>query len=256
MPLYAPKHAPKNAHYTPRHAAPREPRPVRNRVVGAAVAGSASLVTVVAVSTPADAAGSTVWDRVAACESGGNWAINTGNSFFGGLQFTASTWRSFGGTRFAPRADLASKAAQITTAKRVLVVQGPRAWPVCSRQAGLNRGNGTAVSTSPVANTVSRSRTRAPIKAAQRRVAKLAVDGVMGHRTIVATQRWVGTSADGIFGPRSVMALQRKVGSKPDGVVGPRTIRAMQAKVGARRDGASRLNAATVSALQKYLSSH
>ena len=230
---------------------------MRNRVVGAAVAGSASLAAGVAVSAPAEAAGN-VWDRVAACESGGNWSINTGNSFYGGLQFTDSTWRGFGGTRFASRADLASKSAQITTAQRVLVVQGPGAWPVCSRRAGLNRSNGASASagqsdTTPSrgGGTPSRSRTRGPINDV-----KLNVDGVMGLQTTLATQRWVATKVDGIFGEWSIKALQVKVGSKPDGVIGPRTMRGLQVKIGARPDGASRLNAVTVSALQTYLNSH
>jgi len=73
------------------------------------------------------------WDAVAQCESGGNWTINTGNGFYGGLQFTPSTWAAFGGTAFAPRADLATKAQQIAVAERVLDVQGPGAWPTCGR---------------------------------------------------------------------------------------------------------------------------
>jgi resuscitation-promoting factor RpfB len=86
--------------------------------------------------------GTAVWDRVAQCESGGNWAINTGNGFYGGLQFTNSTWAAFGGTAYASRADLASKAQQIAIAKKVLASQGPGAWPVCSVRAGLTRSTG------------------------------------------------------------------------------------------------------------------
>jgi hypothetical protein len=71
------------------------------------------------------------WDAVAQCESGGNWAINTGNGFYGGLQFTASTWRAYGGTAYASQANLASREAQIAVAERVLAGQGIHAWPVC-----------------------------------------------------------------------------------------------------------------------------
>lgn len=74
------------------------------------------------------------WDAVAACESSGNWNANTGNGFYGGLQFTLSTWFAFGGHG---RPDLASAAEQIAVAERVLRVQGPMAWPVCS--AGVLR---------------------------------------------------------------------------------------------------------------------
>jgi uncharacterized protein YabE (DUF348 family) len=75
--------------------------------------------------------GSHNWDAVAACESGGDWSINTGNGFYGGLQFTISTWDAYGGQSYAPRADLASRDAQISVAERVLAAQGPGAWPVC-----------------------------------------------------------------------------------------------------------------------------
>jgi hypothetical protein len=71
------------------------------------------------------------WDAVAACESGGNWSINTGNGYYGGLQFSPSTWDAFGGSAYAPRADLAAKSQQIAVAERVLAEQGPGAWPTC-----------------------------------------------------------------------------------------------------------------------------
>lgn len=79
----------------------------------------------------------TVWDELAQCESGGNWHINTGNGYYGGLQFWAPTWSDFGGLAFAPRADLASREEQILVAERVLAVQGWNAWPACSRKLGL-----------------------------------------------------------------------------------------------------------------------
>jgi len=78
-----------------------------------------------------------VWDRLAQCESSGNWAINTGNGFFGGLQFLQATWEGFGGGAFAPRADLASREQQIIVAERVRARQGWGAWPECSRKLGL-----------------------------------------------------------------------------------------------------------------------
>jgi hypothetical protein len=71
------------------------------------------------------------WTGVAMCESSGNWSINTGNGYYGGLQFSPSTWASFGGLAYAPRADLATKSEQIAVAEKVLAVQGPGAWPTC-----------------------------------------------------------------------------------------------------------------------------
>jgi resuscitation-promoting factor RpfA len=73
------------------------------------------------------------WDGVAQCESSGNWSINTGNGYYGGLQFSQSTWEFFGGLEFAPRADLASKDHQIVVAERTLVGQGIGAWPNCGK---------------------------------------------------------------------------------------------------------------------------
>jgi LysM repeat protein len=84
----------------------------------------------------ADAATLTQWDNVAKCESGGNWHINTGNGYYGGLQFAQRTWESFGGTQYAARADLATKSEQIATAEHVLARQGWGAWPVCSHYRG------------------------------------------------------------------------------------------------------------------------
>ncbi|MFJ3784551.1 transglycosylase family protein [Streptomyces sp. NPDC090093] len=94
-------------------------------------------VTGIAVAAPlmtagtASAATSSEWDRVAQCESGGNWSINTGNGYYGGLQFSASTWAAYGGTAYASTADQASKSQQIAIAEKVLAGQGKGAWPSC-----------------------------------------------------------------------------------------------------------------------------
>jgi len=79
----------------------------------------------------ASAASDAEWDQVARCESGGNWAINTGNGYQGGLQFMPGTWIASGGGQYAPAAHLATKEQQIAVAERVLAQQGRGAWPVC-----------------------------------------------------------------------------------------------------------------------------
>lgn len=107
------------------------------------VATGAAAAAVVSVSGATQAHADSVWDRVAQCESGGNWNTNTGNGFKGGLQFTSSTWRAYGGSGAAHNA---SKSEQIRVAKNVLKGQGPGAWPVCSKRAGLTRGNGGSAS--------------------------------------------------------------------------------------------------------------
>jgi LysM repeat protein len=86
------------------------------------------------------------WSGVAACESGGNWSINTGNGYYGGLQFSSSTWLGYGGGSYAPRADLATPAQQIDIAERVLAGQGIGAWPVCGKQL---TGGSTPVAPAP-----------------------------------------------------------------------------------------------------------
>ncbi|MFC7161802.1 transglycosylase family protein [Aquipuribacter hungaricus] len=98
---------------------------------------SAAMGAPLAVSAPAQAAPGEVWDRLAQCEASGNWAINTGNGYYGGLQFYQPTWASFGGLEYAPRADLASREQQIAVAEKVLARQGWGAWPACSRKLGL-----------------------------------------------------------------------------------------------------------------------
>ncbi|WP_172800171.1 transglycosylase family protein, partial [Mycobacterium sp. IS-1556] len=92
-----------------------------------AVIGTGSL----ALAGQANAATDGEWDQVASCESGGNWAINTGNGYQGGLQFSPSTWSGHGGGEYAPAAHLATKEEQIAVAERVLASQGKGAWPSC-----------------------------------------------------------------------------------------------------------------------------
>ncbi|WP_329119736.1 transglycosylase family protein [Streptomyces sp. NBC_01353] len=98
-----------------------------------ALAGIAGVAVAAPLMTAGSASAATAseWDTVAQCESGGNWSINTGNGYYGGLQFSASTWASYGGTAFAATADQASKSQQIQIAEKVLAGQGKGAWPSC-----------------------------------------------------------------------------------------------------------------------------
>ncbi len=115
---------------------PRTTRPRTTRaLVGAAAAAALGVPALAAA--PAGAADGDTWDRLAQCESSGNWSINTGNGYYGGLQFYQPTWRGFGGTQYAPRADLATRSQQIAVAEKVLDVQGWGAWPACSAKLGL-----------------------------------------------------------------------------------------------------------------------
>jgi len=110
------------------------------RVLGAGAAVALSAGIGLATATPAHA---DVWDQVAQCESSGNWSTSTGNGFYGGLQFTQSTWNAYGGSGNPANA---SKAEQKAVAQRVLAGQGAGAWPVCGPRAGLTKSNGNATS--------------------------------------------------------------------------------------------------------------
>ncbi|MEU6688492.1 transglycosylase family protein [Streptomyces sp. NPDC046832] len=113
-----------------------------NRASLTVTAGGAGMALPFMGTGAAQAADMDTWNKVAACESTNNWSINSGNGFYGGLQFTQSTWEAYGGRAYAARADLASKDQQIAVAEKVLDGQGPGAWPVCSVRAGLTRGGG------------------------------------------------------------------------------------------------------------------
>ncbi|MBU6534951.1 transglycosylase family protein [Streptomyces sp. NPDC057245] len=108
----------------------RRPSKATRVIAVAGVTGAAVAAPLMAAGN-ASAATASEWDAVAQCESGGNWSINTGNGYFGGLQFSASTWAAYGGTQYAASADQASKAQQIEIAEKVLAGQGKGAWPVC-----------------------------------------------------------------------------------------------------------------------------
>ena len=145
---------------------------MRAYIPAATVATGALTLGITAV--PAEAGSSSTWDRLAACESGGNWSINTGNGFYGGLQFTTSTWRGFGGSAYAPRADLATRSEQIAVAQRVLAGQGWGAWPACSAKLGLSgkvAAASAATETVRVTHRASRSATRHPLHVGGRHVA-------------------------------------------------------------------------------------
>ncbi|MYT29382.1 MULTISPECIES: transglycosylase family protein [unclassified Streptomyces] len=120
----------------------------------AGVAGAAVAVPLMGA-TSASAASVATWEKVAQCESSGNWSINTGNGYYGGLQFSNSSWAAAGGTKYAPRADLATKSQQIAVAEKLLAMQGPGAWG-CAGAGGLTSG-GPAANVDPSGSTAKKS---------------------------------------------------------------------------------------------------
>lgn len=149
-PMATPGKAPMTTRSTaPENGTDETQKNTRGRVRAAAIATTVTTAAAatVAFAAPADAhARYYVWDRVASCESSGDWHIDTGNGYYGGVQFSASTWAAYGGHKYASQADNASRLEQIEVARRVLDAQGPGAWPVCGPRAGLSRDSGDATS--------------------------------------------------------------------------------------------------------------
>lgn len=115
----------------------RKPAQAGATVAKVAVTGAIMGTAGIAFSGTAQAAPDSDWDRLANCESSGNWGINTGNGYHGGLQFSPSTWNAYGGGDYAPVAYKATREQQISVAERVLEGQGWNAWPSCSSKLGL-----------------------------------------------------------------------------------------------------------------------
>ena len=126
----------------------RKPTTSSVNVAKIAVTGAVLSGTSIGLAAMAQAASDSEWDTVASCESSGNWAINTGNGYQGGLQFSPSTWLGYGGGQFASAAHLATKDQQIAIAEKVLAGQGRGAWPVCGR--GLSGPTARDMSTTSV----------------------------------------------------------------------------------------------------------
>ncbi|AIR98807.1 transglycosylase family protein [Streptomyces glaucescens] len=123
----------------------RRPSKAARAIAIAGVTGAAVAAPLMAAGS-ASAATTSEWDAVAQCESGGNWSINTGNGYYGGLQFSASTWAAYGGTQYAATADQATKAQQIEIAEKVLAGQGKGAWPHCGVNLSSTPYNGAPAS--------------------------------------------------------------------------------------------------------------
>ncbi|MEU3951629.1 transglycosylase family protein [Streptomyces achromogenes] len=162
----------------------RRPSKAVRAVTLAGVTGAAVAAPLMAAGN-ASAATVSQWDTVAQCESGGNWSINTGNGYYGGLQFSASTWAAYGGTQYAATADQASKSQQISVAEKVLASQGKGAWPVCGTGLSSTPYNGSAPAPSAPSTQDSGTTTRSADQQAASRSAE---------RPAASTSKSAGTS--------------------------------------------------------------
>jgi len=125
--------------------------------LGILVAGAAGVATLIGPANAASADSGVNWDAVAQCESSGNWGINTGNGYYGGLQFTPGTWRANGGGQYASQANQATREQQIAVAERVLQTQGIGAWPVCGQRSGAPASSAQKSSSSSSSSSAQRS---------------------------------------------------------------------------------------------------
>jgi LysM repeat protein len=151
-------------------------------VARVAIAGIAVGAPLAIAATPASA---TNWDAIAQCESGGNWGTSTGNGYYGGLQFSQSTWKAYGGTGSAQNA---SREQQIAVAERVLQGQGIGAWPVCGKKGGGSsapKATGKSTASTPKKVTPKKS-TTAPKQAAAPAATGVASSNPAGDYTVVA----------------------------------------------------------------------
>ncbi|MDY6055927.1 resuscitation-promoting factor Rpf [Micrococcus sp.] len=176
-------------------SASRSRRATASMVAGMTLAGAAA----VGFSAPANAASLATWDKLAQCESGGNWSINTGNGFYGGLQFHPVTWTAMGGS--TPLASQASKAEQIAIAEKVLAIQGWRAWPGCSAKLGLTAADAQGTSSVAVERTATVQRqadVAAQRAAAQKAQAEQAAKQAAAEKAAAkqaAAERWAAKQA-------------------------------------------------------------
>ncbi|MGY3200772.1 LysM peptidoglycan-binding domain-containing protein [Streptomyces sp. TE5632] len=188
-------------------------RKVQRPRTAAVLAGAALLAPLglLAGTGNAAAADSGVWDRIAQCESGGNWHMNTGNGHYGGLQFTASTWRAFGGTAYAPTADRATKSQQIAVATKVQQTQGWGAWPTCSVRAGAS-GSAPAVDPEPAQKDPAK-----PAKAPEQSSGDAKQDSSGGYYTVRKGDTLSGIAArHGTTWQRLYAANKEVIGGDPD----------------------------------------
>ncbi|MFJ5228318.1 transglycosylase family protein [Kitasatospora sp. NPDC088391] len=121
-----------------RHRRQSQAEKAAERAIAAAGVAGIGIALPLLAATGAHAAPSAVWDRVADCESGGNWGADQGNGLYGGLQINAQRWADYGGTSYAPLPSTASRSQQIAVAERILATEGPSPWSACADGAGLD----------------------------------------------------------------------------------------------------------------------
>lgn len=231
--------------YTPKHRAARKPSGLR--ALGVVAASGVAFAGAGAAAPAASAAPKTdVWDRVAQCESGGDWSISTGNGYHGGLQFSQQSWRAAGGSG-SPHG--ASKAEQKRVAKKLLKMQGPNAWPVCSKKAGLTHANGAAGGNSDTGSVkATSSKSSKKSDSSSRNFSKASVKS---ERATKSTSSWNNFNSG--LSRSETRELQRIVDARVDGVVGPETVRKTERYFGVDRTGKTFFSGSTLKKVNKLV---
>jgi nucleoid-associated protein YgaU len=178
---------------TGRHRAPSTASKLRRRAATVAATAGVAAVAPLLAAAPAHA-DSVNWDAIAACESGNNWSINTGNGYSGGLQFSQGTWNAYGGGKYASSASQASRSQQIAVAEKVRAGQGIGAWPVCGKRAG----SGASYSSSNTQGSSQRhSSSSKKYSAPQKQSGTTYKHYTKKHHSTASSDRTVRTSAAG-----------------------------------------------------------
>ncbi len=256
------------------------PRTSLLRGVGAATATVVAAAVGIGLSASSAQADDSVWDRVAQCEAGGNWATTTGNGFSGGLQFTQSSWAAAGGTAYASAPHLASREGQIAAGKRLLSMQGPGAWPACSIKAGLTHANGMGGGSAPApaaARSAAAPKPAAATRASAKATPKAApatkplarkplapkpvapkpatpkpAGGELTGQSTRIVQSWLGGDLSGRWDPQALSALQRKVGAAVTGKTDVQSVARVEKLVGAPASGLAYYTQPALNKLHAY----
>ena len=205
---------------TGRHRALSTASKIRRRATTVAAVAGVAAVTPLLAAGPAQA-DSVNWDAIAQCESGGNWQINTGNGYSGGLQFSRGTWLAYGGGQYASTAGQASRAQQIAVAERTLAGQGIGAWPTCGKRAGSSASYQPQGKTRSTAERATRSERRSTPARQQRTTTRVERSSAPagGKTYVVRSGDTLGkiAAAQGVDGGwKALYAANRSVVENPD----------------------------------------
>lgn len=167
----------------------------------------------------ANAVDGATWDALAQCESGGNWSINTGNGFYGGLQFTQQSWNGVG---MSGSPATATRAQQIEAGERLLAIQGWGAWPACSAKLGLYGKTGAAPTyTEPTTTVAAQSQTQQTYTAPAAQAAPAAVEAPAAPAAPVAP---AAPAVEAPAAPAAAPAVEAPVAAAPKAAAGTYTV--------------------------------